>query len=135
MTNPHCSDRQRSSVGVAGAPLHLLRANAGLGKNWTLHDLRHTAAARLIADSGFSLVDVQTVLHDAHVATTQLYVQPRLDEVVAKVGQDCHARHPVTGAATAQFCLIAEGFGGGGATRRPVSRGPYERGRGAGPTL
>jgi hypothetical protein len=30
----------------------LQRANAALGSNWTLHDLRHTAAARMLSDPG-----------------------------------------------------------------------------------
>jgi integrase len=78
---------RRRPLTYHGARAVLERANAAPGTNWTLHDLRHTAAARLIADPGFSLVDVQTVLRHAQVATTQLYVQPRLDEVVAKVVQ------------------------------------------------
>jgi len=77
--------QQRRPLTYHGARAVLQRANAGLGTNWTLHDLRHTAAARLIADPGFTLVDVQTVLRHAQVTTTQLYLQPRLDEVVAKV--------------------------------------------------
>lgn len=63
----------------------LQRANAGLGTNWALHDLRHTAAARLLADPSFTLFDVQTVLRHAQVSTTQIYAQPRLEDVVGKV--------------------------------------------------
>ncbi|WP_406046968.1 tyrosine-type recombinase/integrase [Kribbella sp. NBC_00889] len=68
---------------AARAVLH--RANAALGTNWTLHDLRHTAAARLLADPAFTLFDVQTILRHASVSTTQIYAQPRLEDLVAKV--------------------------------------------------
>jgi site-specific recombinase XerD len=84
---------QRRPLTYHGARAVLERANATLGTNWTLHDLRHTAAGRLIADPAFSLVDVQSVLRHAQITTTQLYVQPRLDEVVAKVVQH-YARPP-----------------------------------------
>lgn len=63
----------------------LQRANETLGTEWTLHDLRHTAAQRMIDDPGLSLSDVQWVLGHAHLTTTQLYLRPRADEVVARV--------------------------------------------------
>lgn len=69
----------------------LRRANAALGTNWTLHDLRHTAAARLLSDPAFTLVDVQTILRHANITTTQIYTQPRLEELVDKVLEH-HAR-------------------------------------------
>jgi site-specific recombinase XerD len=61
------------------------RANAALGTNWTLHDFRHTAAQRFLADPAFTLVDVQTILRHASVTTTQIYTQPRLEDLVGKV--------------------------------------------------
>lgn len=63
----------------------LQRANARLGTSWTLHDLRHTAARRMIADSGIALTDVQWVLGHAHLSTTEIYLQPREEEVVARL--------------------------------------------------
>ena len=69
----------------------LRRANASLGANWSLHDFRHTAAARMLADPAFTLVDVQTVLRHASVTTTQIYTQPRLDDLIGKVLEH-HAR-------------------------------------------
>ena len=69
----------------------LQRANTALGTNWTLHDLRHTAAARLLADPAFTLFDVQTILRHASVSTTQIYTQPRMEDLVAKVLEH-HAR-------------------------------------------
>jgi integrase len=38
------------------------RANACLGANWTLHDLRHSAAKRMVRDPHLTLADVQWVL-------------------------------------------------------------------------
>jgi site-specific recombinase XerD len=63
----------------------LQRANAVVGTNWALHDFRHTAAQRMLADPAFTLVDVQTILRHASVATTQIYTQPRLEDLVHKV--------------------------------------------------
>lgn len=74
----------------------LRRANDSLGTNWSLHDFRHTAAARLLADPAFTLVDVQTVLRHASVATTQIYTQPRLEDLVGKVLEH-YARPPALG--------------------------------------
>jgi integrase len=63
----------------------LQRANDGLGTSWTLHQLRHTAAQRMVADRRLSLVDVQWVLGHAHLTTTEVYLQPQEDEVVGRV--------------------------------------------------
>ncbi|MGI5048428.1 integrase, partial [Streptomyces sp. JAC25] len=38
------------------------RANQLLGANWTLHDLRHSAAKRMVRDPNLTLADVQWVL-------------------------------------------------------------------------
>lgn len=65
----------------------LQRANAALGTSWRLHDLRHTAAQRMVDDPGLSLSDVQWVLGHAHLSTTQIYLRPREEEVVARVLQ------------------------------------------------
>jgi len=46
------------------------RAGAALGANWTLHDLRHTAAYRMARDPQLPLSDVQWVLGHAHLSTT-----------------------------------------------------------------
>ena len=67
------------------------RANALLGANWTLHDLRHTAAYRMARDPQMPLTDVQWVLGHAHLETTQLYVAPSAADVIASV-RSHHAR-------------------------------------------
>ncbi len=65
----------------------LERANALLGTNWTLHDLRHTTAARLAADPDITLVEIQTIMRHANLATTQLYMTPRLDDLLGKLAE------------------------------------------------
>ncbi|MCX5052124.1 site-specific integrase [Streptomyces sp. NBC_00474] len=61
------------------------RANGLLGSNWTLHDLRHTAAYRMARDPKVSLTDVQWVLAHAHLSTTQIYLQAGDDEVIETI--------------------------------------------------
>jgi site-specific recombinase XerD len=61
------------------------RANAALGSNWTLHDLRHTAARRMIDDPGLEITDVQWILGHAHLSTTEIYTAPDRDEVIGRV--------------------------------------------------
>lgn len=63
------------------------RANESLGTSWTLHDLRHTAAQRMVDDPSLSLTDVQWVLGHAHITTTEIYLRPRAEDVVARVLQ------------------------------------------------
>lgn len=63
----------------------LRRVNQQLATNWTLHDLRHTCAVRMASDPGVPLVDVQVVLGHAHLSTTQRYLKPRLEQVVAQI--------------------------------------------------
>lgn len=62
-----------------------VRANAALGANWTLHDLRHSAAYRMARDPEMPLTDVQWVLGHAHLSTTQLYVAAPLEDVIEAV--------------------------------------------------
>jgi hypothetical protein len=38
------------------------RANAKLSTNWTMHDLRHTCAIRMVRDNRLTLRDVDTIL-------------------------------------------------------------------------
>ena len=67
------------------------RASAVLGANWTLHDLRHTAAWRMARDPAMPLTDVQWVLGHARLSTTQKYVTPLPGDVIASVAA-FHAR-------------------------------------------
>jgi integrase len=59
------------------------RANALLGANWTLHDLRHSAAHRMARDPALPLADVQWILGHASLTTTQIYLNPSVEEAVA----------------------------------------------------
>jgi integrase len=61
------------------------RANAVLGANWTIHDLRHSAAYRMARDPAMPLTDVQWVLGHAHLSTTQLYLTAPAEDVIAAV--------------------------------------------------
>lgn len=63
----------------------LNRANGLLGANWTLHDLRHTAAYRMARDPGLALTDVQWVLGHSHLSTTQLYLTAGREEIVEAI--------------------------------------------------
>ncbi len=63
----------------------LNRANAKLGTNWTLHDARHTAAARMAGDPELSIVEVQAVLRHRHLSTTERYTRPRVEELIDKL--------------------------------------------------
>jgi integrase/recombinase XerD len=46
------------------------RVNGLLGTNYSMHDLRHTAALRMSRDERLSMRDVQTILGHAHLSTT-----------------------------------------------------------------
>jgi site-specific recombinase XerD len=61
------------------------RAGAMIGANWSLHDLRHTAAYRMARDPQMPLTDVQWVLGHAHLTTTQIYLSPVPEDVIASV--------------------------------------------------
>ncbi|MGO4297869.1 site-specific integrase [Glutamicibacter sp. MCAF14] len=61
------------------------RANESLGAHWSLHDLRHTAAYRMARDPQVPLTDVQWVLGHAFLSTTQRYLNPVTEDVIAGV--------------------------------------------------
>ena len=61
------------------------RANAALGANWTLHDLRHSAAYRMARDPAMPLADLQWVMGHAHLSTTQRYLNPVTEDVITAV--------------------------------------------------
>jgi integrase/recombinase XerD len=62
------------------------RVNALLGANWSMHDLRHTAALRMSRDEALSLRDVQVILGHAHLSTTaDVYLVEEEAQVLARV--------------------------------------------------
>jgi site-specific recombinase XerD len=85
-----------AALSYHGAHRMFERANALLGANWTLHDLRHSAAHRMSRDPALPLADVQWILGHAHLTTTQIYLNPSVDEAVAALRAH-HARQARAG--------------------------------------
>lgn len=69
------------------------RANSALLTNWSLHDLRHTAAARMVASGILTLPEVQVILGHSDLRTTGRYTLPRIDELCDKL-QEFYANPP-----------------------------------------
>jgi integrase len=61
------------------------RASAAMGANWSLHDLRHSAAYRMASDPALPLTDLQWVMGHAHLSTTQRYLNPLAEDVIEAV--------------------------------------------------
>ncbi|CAM5370457.1 tyrosine-type recombinase/integrase [Streptomyces griseomycini] len=59
------------------------RADDRLGTNWSLHDLRHTAAERMANDPNLTLVEVRAILRHADLATTGRYLHARVEDLFA----------------------------------------------------
>ncbi len=82
------------------------RANDLLGANWTMHDLRHTCALRMLRDEELSLRDVQAILGHAHMSTTEIYLEEDDNEVIRRVHHHFNTRH----ARTAPARIVADGY-------------------------
>jgi integrase/recombinase XerD len=65
---------RRQPLGYDALRAVLRRTNEALGTNWTMHDMRHTCALRMVRSQTLSLRDVQTILGHAHLTTTQAYL-------------------------------------------------------------
>jgi integrase/recombinase XerD len=64
------------------------RVNALLGTNYSMHDLRHSAALRMSRDEALSMRDVQTILGHTHLSTTaDVYLVKDEDQVIRRVQQ------------------------------------------------
>lgn len=61
------------------------RAAQAAGSAATLHALRHTAAYRMAEDPELPLTDVQFVLGHALLTTTQIYTNPRKEDVIRRI--------------------------------------------------
>ena len=83
---------QRQPLNYEALRAVLRRANAALGTNWTMHDLRHTCALRMVRDERLSLLDVQTILGHAHLTTTQIYLNEDDETVIRRVRQYLNVR-------------------------------------------
>jgi integrase len=81
------------------ARLMFTRASAAMGANWSLHDLRHSAAYRMASDPAMPLTDLQWVMGHAHLSTTQRYLNPLPGDVIEAV-LAFHARQRRSGTGT-----------------------------------
>lgn len=91
-----------------------IRANVRLGTDWTPHDLRHTAAVRML-DSGMPERQVQEILGHASNKTLSKYTRPRLEDII-EAQQEAAARpkpRPTITATQYQADDMRELFGGG----------------------
>jgi site-specific recombinase XerD len=61
------------------------RVNYVLGTDYSIHDLRHTAAYRMARDPDMPLTDVQWILGHAQLTTTQIYTSAPVEETIASV--------------------------------------------------
>ncbi|MEK8146184.1 site-specific integrase [Streptomyces sp. M10(2022)] len=61
------------------------RANTLLGTNWSLHDLRHTAAYRMANGGKLTLPEVQTIMRHADIQTTNRYLAVHIEELFDKL--------------------------------------------------
>ncbi|WP_206509786.1 site-specific integrase [Rhodococcus sp. KRD197] len=88
----------------------LQRANDELGTNWSFHDIRHTAATRMAGDPELSLVEVQTVMRHRHLTTTELYLLPRIEDLIDKMQEHYTRPRPmktfVTGYAADDIAVV-----------------------------
>jgi integrase len=73
------SDRPLSYSALRRA---LQRAQEQLGTNWTIHDLRHTAATRMANGGSLTLPEVQAILRHADIRTTGRYLGVRIEHLV-----------------------------------------------------
>jgi integrase len=65
----------------------LQRANHQVGTNWTLHDLRHTAASRMANGGTLTIAEVQTILRHADIRVTGRYLVARVEELFDKLAE------------------------------------------------
>ncbi|WP_308267681.1 tyrosine-type recombinase/integrase [Yinghuangia soli] len=63
------------------------RANDRLGTNWTIHDARHTAAARMANGGQLTLAEVQAILRHSDIQTTGRYLTARIEELFDKLAE------------------------------------------------
>ncbi len=61
------------------------RAQDKLGTKYTLHQLRHTAAYRMVQDPNLPITDVQWVLGHEHLDTTMVYLEPHPTDVYKRM--------------------------------------------------
>ncbi|MGV9679215.1 tyrosine-type recombinase/integrase [Nocardia sp. NPDC003482] len=72
----------------------LQRANDLLGTNWTVHDMRHTAATRMANSGRLLLHEVQEILRHANIETTSRYVTVGIEELFDKLSEHYSRERP-----------------------------------------
>ena len=94
----------------------LQRADDLLGVNWSWHDCRHTAAARMAASPELTLPEVQAILRHASIQTTSRYLAVRVEELFDKLTEHYNLprldKHFPAGYAADDVAAV---FGAGGA--------------------
>ena len=96
------------------------RVNEGLGTNYSMHDLRHTASLWMARDEHLSLKDVQVILGHAHLSTTaDVYMIEDENQVIRRVRRHLNERQaradqPPTPVATGYDAADLEILLGGG---------------------
>jgi len=65
----------------------LQRANAVLGSDWSLHDLRHTLIERMTSDPALTLPEVMAVTRHKRVESMTPYLRPRVEDMFDKLQQ------------------------------------------------
>jgi integrase len=74
----HGGGLRRQPVNYEALRAVFKRVNVLLGTNYSMHDLRHTAALRMSRDESLTMRDVQVILGHAHLSTTaDVYLNPR----------------------------------------------------------
>jgi integrase len=73
----------------------LQRVNVRLGTNWTMHDLRHTAATRMVNGGRLTLPEVQVILRHADIRVTDRYLTARVEDLVDKLAEHYNRPRPV----------------------------------------
>ena len=89
----HGNGLRRQPVNYEALRAVFKRVNTLLGTNYSMHDLRHTAALRMSRDESLTMRDVQTILGHAHLSTTAgVYLVEDEAEVIRRVRQHLAAR-------------------------------------------
>jgi integrase len=70
------------------------RVNESHGMNWTLHDIRHTAATKMANDDALTLAEVQAVLRHSDIKTTGDYLGVRVEDLVERMQQHYERPRP-----------------------------------------
>ena len=76
---------EQRSLTYAATRRVMQRANEVIATNWSLHDLRHTAAARMVGSGVLTIAEVQVILGHADLRSTTRYTMPRVEDVCAKL--------------------------------------------------